>query len=96
MSNRMLPVHRLVRLRGQVRIRLRRPDTSAIWAPNTDAFVCDVHAESGARILVFYEATESDRVEVDVRGATPEVARVTEIRHHADPAEEMAARLRDF
>jgi hypothetical protein len=81
--------------RNNLGVRLRRPDTSAIWAPNTEAYVCDVHAESGARIMVFYEATTTDEVEVDVRGATSELTRVTEIRHYADPAEEMAARVRD-
>lgn len=80
--------------RNNLGVRLRRPDTSAIWAPNTQAFVCDSHAESGARILVFYEATASDEVEIEVRGNTSELGRVTEIRHAADPAEELAGRLR--
>jgi hypothetical protein len=42
-------------------IRLRRPDTSAIWAPNLDAHVCDIHATSGARVTVTYETTEAGR-----------------------------------
>jgi hypothetical protein len=75
---------------------LRRPDTSAIWAPNTEGYVCDAHAESGAKIQVLYEATATDQIEVAVRGVAVEAARVTEIRHHADPAEEMAARVRDL
>ena len=28
-------------------VRLRREDTSAIWAPNTEAFICDEHAACG-------------------------------------------------
>ena len=28
-------------------VRLRRPDSSAIWAPNTEAFICDFHASRG-------------------------------------------------
>lgn len=81
--------------RNNLGVRLRRPDTSAIWAPNTQGFVCDVHAESGTRVLVFYEATQTGEVEVDVRGVTPELSRTTEIRHAADPAEELASRIRD-
>jgi hypothetical protein len=80
--------------RNNLGVRLRRPDTSAIWAPNTQAYVCDLHAETGARILVFYEATETDEVEIEVRGSTSELSRVTEIRHAADPADELASQLR--
>jgi hypothetical protein len=81
--------------RNNLGVRLRRPDTTAIWAPNTQAYVCDSHAESGARLLVFYEATETDEVEVDVRGATSELSRVTEIRHGESPADELVGRLRE-
>ena len=35
-------------------VRLRRPNTRAIWAPNTDAFVCDFHASRGMRVTVWY------------------------------------------
>lgn len=49
-------------------IRLRRPDTSAIWAPNLDAHVCDVHATSGARVRVAYQATESGHIETITDG----------------------------
>lgn len=40
-------------------VRLRKPDTTAIWAPQTNAHVCNVHARSGARVSVIYEATDS-------------------------------------
>jgi hypothetical protein len=33
-----------------ISIRCRRPDTSAIWAPNTEAFLCDDHAAQGYTI----------------------------------------------
>ena len=75
-------------------VRLRRPDTSAIWAPNTEAFVCDVHATSGARINVFYEATEAGDVEISVHGSTHEVTRTTEIRRGA-PASTISEALAD-
>ena len=49
-------------------VRLRRPDTSAIWAPNTEAYVCDSHAESGARVTLYYEPTTAEAIEVRVHG----------------------------
>lgn len=63
-------------------IRLRKRDTTAIWAPETTAHVCDVHARSGARVTVLYEATDTQRVEISVQGATEAIVRRTKsIRH---------------
>lgn len=63
-------------------VRLRKPDTSAIWAFETAVHVCDRHARSGARLTVVYEATASGRVEFAVQGATePVVRRTRAIRH---------------
>jgi hypothetical protein len=62
-------------------VRLRRPDTSAIWAPNANAYVCDVHAISGARVSVVYEATDTQRVELRVQGAIEPIVRRTSIGH---------------
>ena len=61
-------------------IRLRHPDTTAIWAPNLEAYVCDVHAYSGARIRVAYEATETGSIETHVDGGDAESSRLTPIR----------------
>jgi hypothetical protein len=61
-------------------VRLRRPDTSAIWAPNTAAHVCDRHAVAGARLTVLFEPTETGQVEVGVYGATHQAGRTTLIR----------------
>jgi len=47
-------------------IRVRRPDTSAIWAPNTDAFLCDDHATKGLRITIVLTPTASGEIETDV------------------------------
>jgi hypothetical protein len=69
--------------RNNLGIRLRRPDTSAIWAPNTEAFVCDRHAVTGARITIFYEENETAEVEVCVHGASAAVSRITPIRQDA-------------
>jgi hypothetical protein len=60
-------------------VRLRKPDTSAIWAPNANAYLCDVHARSGARITLIYEATDTGRIETRVQGAEEQVARRTAI-----------------
>jgi hypothetical protein len=77
-------------------IRLRRPDTSAIWAPNSEAYVCDIHAESGARLTLYYEATEADQVEVRVHGAKSAAARTTPIQHREQEealADDLTSRL---
>lgn len=44
-------------------VRLRRPNTSAIWAPNTRAFLCDEHATQGLRITVELTPTNDGRIE---------------------------------
>jgi hypothetical protein len=62
-------------------VRLRRPNTSAIWAPNANAYVCDVHAHSGARVTLIYEANDTGRVELRVQGAQEPVVRRTAITH---------------
>jgi hypothetical protein len=62
-------------------VRLRKPDTSAIWAPNANAYVCDAHARAGARVTVLYEATDSRRVELRVQGTTDAVVRRASITH---------------
>src|SRR4051812_10557212 len=76
-------------------VRLRRPNTSAIWAPNLDAFVCDHHAVAGARIHVLYEATETGEIETHVHGWDAEPARRTEIRNPARLDEVLSDAARD-
>jgi hypothetical protein len=62
-------------------IRLRRRNTTAWWARETAAHVCDTHAASGVRLTVIYEATDAGTVEVRTQGATaPVVRRSREIR----------------
>jgi len=60
-------------------LRLPKPTTEAIWSPNLNAYVCDVHARSGARVTVMYEATDSGRVETRVQGVTGPTVRRTSI-----------------
>jgi hypothetical protein len=62
-------------------VRLRKPDTSAIWAPQTGAHVCNRHARSGARITLLYEATDTGRVELRLQGVAEPLVRRTAIRH---------------
>lgn len=62
-------------------VRLRKPpQADAWWSPNANAYVCDVHAESGARITVIYEATDTGRIETRVHAVDGEaVVRRTNI-----------------
>lgn len=60
-------------------VRLRRSGGTAIWAPNTDAMVCDTHAVQGFQIEITLVPTTSNRIEtvvhsrvgVGVRRSTP-------------------------
>jgi hypothetical protein len=47
-------------------IRLRRRNTNAIWAPNLHAYLCDLHARSGAEIEVRYKETLTGRIAATV------------------------------
>lgn len=35
-------------------VRLRRPDTSSVWAPSTGAYICDECALSGGKLELIY------------------------------------------
>lgn len=61
-------------------VRLRRPDTSAIWAPNTEAFLCDEHAGQGLIVTVLLEPTTSGEIETRVSSlSAPVFSRITPI-----------------
>jgi len=62
-------------------VRLRKPDSDAIWAPQADVCVCDKHARSGARVTVIYEATDTGRVEVRTHGAEAPTIKRSTITH---------------
>lgn len=62
-------------------VRLRRPNTRAIWSPNTDAFVCDFHASRGMRVTVFLEPTDDGQLETVVRSISQPASRTTRITH---------------
>lgn len=35
-------------------VRLRRPDTSSVWAPSTGAYICDECALAGGKLEIVY------------------------------------------
>jgi hypothetical protein len=59
---------------NNISIRCRRTDTSAIWAPNTEAYLCDIHAALRAVV----ERTVTTNVSAGGRTET----RTTPIIHH--------------
>jgi hypothetical protein len=68
-------------------VRLRRPDTTAIWAPNTDAYVCDEHAYQGLKIWVSLTPNNTGTIETAVTSETnPVYSRQTPIKQPAEPA----------
>jgi hypothetical protein len=48
-------------------VRLRKPpQADAWWSPNANAYLCNVHAKSGARITLVYEPTTTGKIETRV------------------------------
>ena len=57
-------------------VRLRNPETNAIWAPNTDAMICDQHAVVGMEVQVHLKPTGDGCVTTVVNdGMGPTVTR---------------------
>jgi hypothetical protein len=67
---------------NNISIRCRRPDTSAIWAPNTAAFLCDVHADQGYIIDITLTPATSRTITTRVSAGGQVVTRRTRIIHH--------------
>lgn len=62
-------------------VRLRRPETTAIWAPNTHAYLCDDHAADGMKIKVILEPTQTKKIETEVSSLSRHaVTRTTPIK----------------
>jgi hypothetical protein len=55
--------------------------TSALWAPDSDAFLCDRHALGGAHITLIFEPNDSGETAVKVIAAPYSDDRRTPIRH---------------
>lgn len=63
-------------------VRLRRPDTSAIWAPNCDAYLCDEHADQGYTVDVTLTPTINRTITTNLSAGGNVVSRTTPIVHH--------------
>jgi hypothetical protein len=50
--------------RHALTLRVRRPDSSAIIAPNTGAYLCDEHAESGFEMDIAIKPNDSRKAEI--------------------------------
>lgn len=70
-SCRGTPTHKLG-------LRMRRQDSGADWAPDTEAYFCTAHATSGAEIIVLYAPNVTKEVTVSVT-ATKIAKRTTPI-----------------
>jgi hypothetical protein len=66
-----------------ISIRCRRPNTSAIWSPNTNAYLCDEHAEQGCIIDVIITPTNTGKIETHISNGNNTKDRTTSITHHA-------------
>ena len=64
-------------------IRCRRPNTTAIWAPNCDAFLCDEHAEQGCTIEINIVPNASGNISTNVTNGGNSFPRTTPINHDA-------------
>lgn len=63
-------------------VRLRRPDTSAIWAPNSEAFLCDLHADNGYTIDVTLTPIQAREITTNFTAGGHVETRTTNIIHH--------------
>jgi hypothetical protein len=54
--------------------------TAALWSPDTDAYLCDVHALSGATITVIYEPDDTQGIKVQVISGQKVSSRNTPIK----------------
>ncbi len=62
-------------------IRCRRPDTSAIWAPNTNGYLCDVHADQGYEIDITLTPKSDKSITTNVNAGGQTHSRTTPIQH---------------
>ncbi len=70
--------------RHMITLRCRRPDTSAVWAPTTGAYLCDKHATGGGEIELIFRPKRNRQLSVttfaQARGETGQkTTRTTEI-----------------
>jgi hypothetical protein len=54
--------------------------TSALWAPDAEAYLCDEHALSGAHMTLLFEPNTSREVAVNAVAVAPKDERTTPIK----------------
>ena len=64
-------------------IRCRRPNTTAIWAPNCNAYLCDMYAEQGCNIEINIIPSLDGKIRTNVSGGGDIISRTTTINHDA-------------
>ncbi len=64
--------------------RCRRPDTSAIWAPNTNAYLCNEHADQGYEISINLQRIPDRNITTNVNAGGDTISRTTPIVHDSD------------
>jgi hypothetical protein len=70
--------------RNKLAVRCRKPSTRAVWAPDSEAYLCKEHAEGGVVINVTVESNASKTVTVSYEsGGQPGPTRTTSIRRNA-------------
>lgn len=58
--------------RHALTVRLRRPDTSAVWAPTTGAYLCDKHGTEGVELAIVVTPTKTRTVVTNTWGTSPD------------------------
>lgn len=53
--------------RHMITLRCRRPDTSAVWAPTTGAYLCDKHATGGGELDLVFRPKRGGRLVVSTQ-----------------------------
>ena len=48
--------------RNRLAVRCRKPSTRAVWAPDSDAYLCKNHAEAGVEIVISVEPASNGMV----------------------------------
>jgi hypothetical protein len=67
---------------NNISIRCRRPDTSAIWAPNTVGYLCEIHADQGYTIDITFTPSPIRTITTNVTAGGHTETRTTPILHH--------------
>ncbi|WP_276974348.1 hypothetical protein [Flavobacterium filum] len=64
---------------NNISIRLRREDTTAIWAPNSEAFLCNAHAAQGYTINIDFVPAQGHSITTNVSAGGHTETRTTPI-----------------